>query len=304
MSRRSPVVTLVLACGFAAAATPNAEAQFMTGRRVDQERNAQAQAISARELVEQVSYAPPPGAQLPLEAGFLDESGKPVRLGDYFGERPVVVALVYYRCPMLCTLIERALARGLKPLDFEPGREMEIVFVSFDPADTPAAAAERKAEIVEAYGRPESAASWHFLSADPAGVEGGAAAISALTGALGFRSVRSGGGDFAHASGVVVTTADGRVARFLPGADYAPRDLKLALVEAGEGKIGGAIEQAMLICFRYDEALGKYTAATMTILKIGATLTILAVGGFVLLSLRRERLARPPRQLPAGGAVS
>lgn len=292
LSRTALVAVGALA--LSSAALPSAShAQFMTGARVDKERNAQTRALASRELVEQVGFDQRVGAQLPLDAAFRDESGKSVRLGDFFGARPVVLAFVYYRCPLLCSLVERGVARGLKPLDFTPGDQFEVVFVSFDPADTPAGAAAKRAETLDAYGRPEGDAHWHFLSGD-------AEAIAAVTAAAGFRYLPDAGGQFAHATGVVVATADGRAARYLYGADYAPRDLQLALVEAGEGKIGGPVEQAMLVCFRYDAKLGKYTAATMALLRIGATLTLLAVGSFVLLSLRRERRARP---IVAGGAA-
>jgi protein SCO1/2 len=285
---------LVAVCtaGIVGGAT-SAGAQFMTGLRVDKERNAQSAALNSRELVERVGFDQKLGAQLPLETVFRDEAGRPVRLGDFFGQRPVILAFVYYRCPLLCTLIERALARGLKPLDFDPGDEFEVVFVSFDPADTPEAAAEKKATTVDAYGRPGSAKHWHFLTGDEE-------SIAALTGAAGFRFTPDGAGQFAHASGLVVATADGRAARYLYGADYAPRDLQLALVEAGQGKVGGAVEQAMLICFQYNAALGRYTTATMALLRLGATATLAAIAGFILISLRRERRSRP---LVAGGAA-
>lgn len=293
---------LIAACGTLCAA--GADAQFMTGLRVEKERNAQvqAQAITSRELIERVGFDQKLGAELPLQARFLDEQGKSVALGDFFGQRPVIFALVYYRCPLLCTLTERGLARGLKPLDFDPGDEFEVVFVSFDPADTPQSAAEKKAETVAAYDRPESAAHWHFLTGDPAAPE----SIAALTEAVGFRYTPDGTGQYAHATGLVIATADGRAARYLYGAEYAPRDLKLALVEAGEGKVGGPIEQAMLICFQYNATLGKYTAATFTILRLGGAVTFAAVAGFVLLSLRsdlRARRARRARPLVVGGAA-
>jgi protein SCO1/2 len=281
------------ACALWALGATVAQAQFMTGLRVDKERNAQSQAITARELMEKVGFDQKLGAQLPLQASFRDEQGRTVALGDFFGQRPVILGLVYYRCPLLCTLIERATARGLKPLDFQPGSEFEVVFVSFDPADTPENAAAKKAETLAAYGRPQSAEHWHFLTGDPE-------SIAALTGAVGFRYTPDGTGQFAHASGLVVATADGRAARYLYGADYAPRDLKLALVEAGQGKVGGPVEQAMLVCFQYNATLGKYTAATLSILRIGATVTLAAVVGFILFSLRRERRVRP---LAAGGAA-
>ena len=289
--RQLPFAILVAACG--AFCSTGADAQFMTGLRVEKDRNAQSQAITSRELVERVGFDQRLGAQLPLDAAFRDEQGKAVKLGDFYGERPVILGLVYYRCPLLCTLIERATARGLKPLEFDPGDEYEVVFVSFDPADTPESAAEKKAETVAAFDRPESAPHWHFLTGDTE-------SIAALTEAVGFRYAPDGNGQFAHASGLVVTTADGRAARYLYGADYAPRDLQLAVVEAGQGEIGGAVEQVMLVCFQYNASLGKYTVAITTILRIVATLTLAAVGGFVLISLRRERRARP---LIAGGAA-
>jgi protein SCO1/2 len=276
---------LALAALASAALPAASHAQFMTGLRVDKERAAQQRALDSKALVERVGFDQRIGAQLPLDTLLRDERGRSVRLGDFFGERPVVLAFVYYRCPLLCTLVERAVARSLKPLDFTPGEELEIVFVSFDPSDTPADAAAKKAETLEAYGRPAGDAGWHFLT-------GGAEAIAAVTDAAGFRYLEADGGQFAHASGVVVATADGRLARYLYGADYASRDLKLALVEAADGKLGGVVEQAMLVCFQYNADLGKYTAATFLLLKIGATLTLIAVGGFVGLSLFRERRAR------------
>jgi len=282
-TRHSTTLALGL---LASGALPSASlAQFMTGLRVEKERNAQVHALGSRELLEQVGFDQKVGSQLPLDARFRDENGKSVRLGDYFGQRPVVLSFVYYRCPLLCTLAERAVARALKPLNFTPGRELEVVFVSFDPTDSPADAAAKRAETLAAYGRPEGDASWHFLTGEPE-------SIAAVTGAAGFRYLPDGVGQFAHATGVVVATADGRPARYLYGADYAPRDLQLALVEAGKGEVGGVVEQAMLICFQYDASLGKYTAATLFLLKIGGTLTLAAVSGFVMLSLRRERRAR------------
>ncbi len=288
---RCSALALIAACVFGSGAT---EAQFMTGLRVDKERNAQQAALSSRDLVERVGFDQRLGEPLPLDAAFHDETGRAVRLGDFFGEKPVVLALVYYRCPLLCTLIERGLARGLKPLQLMPGREFDVVFVSFDPEDTPATARERKAATLAAYGHEETAHGWHFLSGD-------AAAIAAVTGAVGFRyTVDPSNGQFAHASGAVVATPGGKISRYLFGAEFAPRDLKLALVESSEGKIGGTIEKLMLVCFQYNAALGKYTAVTMLALRIVATATLAAVGLFLFVSLRRERRQR---LLVARGAV-
>jgi protein SCO1/2 len=195
---------------------------------------------------------------------------------------------------VLCGLIERGLASGLKPLALEPGREFDVVFVSIDPTDTAARAGERKAETLAAYGRPASAPGWHFLTGD-------ADAVAGLAAAVGFRYAHDPATDqYAHAAGLVVATPEGRLSRYLYGVEYAPRDLKLALVESSEGRIGGPVEKALLICFEYDAALGKYTAATLTILRVGATLTLGAVVAFLVFSLRRERRAR---QMVAGGVA-
>jgi protein SCO1/2 len=206
----------------------------------------------------------------------------------------VVLALVYYRCPVLCSLVERGVASGLKPLALVPGRDFEVVFVSIDPADGPEAASERKRATLDHYGRDASPAGWHFLSGDQP-------AITALAEAVGFRyALDPVTGQYAHAAGVTVATPGGKLSRYLYGVDYAPRDFKLALVESSDGKIGSPVDRALLLCFRYDANLGKYTAATMLAIKAGATLTLAGVVFFLVGSLRRERRAR---RLAAGGVA-
>lgn len=269
-----------------------AAAQFMTGRRVDRERAVAADSTAARQLVERVGFDQKLGAALPLDLELRDETGRAVRLGDYFAGKPVLLGLVYYKCPVLCSLVERGLVSGLKPLTLAPGGDFEIVLVSIDPSETPVDAAARKAALVGEMGRHGDGAGWHFLT-------GEATAVAALADTVGFRYARDPEtGQYAHAAGLTVATPDGRLARYLFGVDYAPRDLKLALVEASEGRIGTALDKALLICFRYDAALGKYTAATMRILQIGAVLTLVALATFLVLAFRRERRGR---QLAAGG---
>ena len=215
--------------------------------------------------------------------GMLTRAGRDVTLGDYFGKRPVLLALVYYRCPVLCTQTSIGVAASLKALPYRAGEQFEVVFASFDPTDTPAMAAEKKAATVARLGDPSAADGFHFLSGD-------AAAVARLADAVGFRyAYDETTRQFAHASGVVALTADGRVSRYLYGVEYAPKDMKLALFEAGEGKIGGLTEKLMLLCFNYDAALGKYTAGTMISLKIAATLTLLGLGGAIFWMLRAER---------------
>lgn len=282
------------ACALLAAlvAADAAHGQFMTGRRVDRDRLAAEAATPARQLVEQVGFDQRLGEAIPLDLRVRDESGRELALGELFGDKPVLLGLVYYRCPVLCTLVERGLVSGLKPLDLEPGSDFEVVFVSIDPSETPEIAAERKRAVLADYGRPATASGWHFLTAE----EG---EIRRLADAVGFRYARDPeSGQYAHAAGLTAVTPDGLLARYLYGVDFAPRDLKFSLLEASGGRIGSPIDKALLVCFRYDANLGKYTAATMTILRIGATLTIAALGTFLFLALRRERRSR---QLAAGG---
>ena len=225
------------------------------------------------------------GERVPLELAFRDESGRSVRLGDYFGRRPVVLSLAYFDCPMLCTVSLNGLASALDIVPFEPGRDFEIVTVSFDPKDTPEAAAKKKATYLARYKRPGAATSWHFLTGD-------LSSIVHLTTAVGFRYAwDEPTKQFAHASGVMVLTPDGRLARYLYGVEYAPKDLRLALVESSAGKIGSAVDELLLYCYRYDPALGRYGAVVMAVVRLFSVLTVLGLAGFILAMRRRERKA-------------
>ena len=288
--RKAAALAVAAALGFGVAA----QAQFMTGVRSERDRLAAEAATPARQLVEQVGFDQKLGQALPLDVEVRDENGRALQLGELFGDKPVILGLVYYRCPVLCTLVERGLVSGLKPLTLEPGTDFEVVFVSIDPSETPELASERRRAVLADYGRPETADGWHFLTADED-------AIARLAEAIGFRyALDRESGQYAHAAGLTVTTPQGQLARYLYGVDFAPRDLKFSLLEASEGRVGSPIDKALLICFRYDANLGKYTAATMVILRIGATLTIAALAAFFFFALRRERRSR---QLAAGGVV-
>jgi protein SCO1 len=223
------------------------------------------------------------GERLPLDLAFRDETGREVRLGDYFGQRPVVLSLVYYECPMLCTLTLNGLVSAMGVLPWTPGQEFELVTVSFDPRETPAQAAAKKKAYLARYKRPEAAAGWHFLTGDEP-------ALRALTKAVGFRYAWDGPSQqFAHPAGLVVATPDGRMARYLFGVEYAPKDLRLALVEASEGKVGSPVDQLLLFCYQYDPATGRYGAVLMRVMRLGGVLTLLALGTFFVISLRKER---------------
>jgi protein SCO1/2 len=227
------------------------------------------------------------GEALPLDLLFLDEQGRRVRLGDYFGSKPVVLSLVYYECPMLCTLTLNGLSSALAVLTFEVGREFEVVTVSFEPKETPKLAAAKKAAYLRRYGRPGTSEGWHFLTGD-------AAAIKALTTAVGFRYAWDDvTRQYAHPAGVLVLTPQGRIARYLFGIEYAPRDLRLALVEAAEARIGTPVDDLILYCYQYDPKRGRYGATVMGLVRLGGVLTLAALGAFLLVSLRRERTARP-----------
>jgi len=220
---------------------------------------------------------------VPLDLVFRDEQGAPVRLGAYFNDKPVVLTLVYYECPMLCTLVLNGLVRAMNALTLDAGKDFEIVTVSFNPKETPALAAAKKESYLRSYARPSAAAGWHFLTGD-------AADIAALARAVGFRyryvpEQRQ----YAHAAGIVVLTPQGKVARYFYGLEYSARDLRLGLVEASQGTIGSPVDAFLLYCFHYDPATGTYAAAALNAIRIGGVVTVVALAGFVAFSWRRER---------------
>jgi protein SCO1/2 len=224
------------------------------------------------------------GDRLPLEATFQDEAGKTVRLGDYFGKKPVVLTLVYYQCPMLCTLSLNGLAGALEVLSFVPGQEFEVVTVSFDPKEGPVLAAAKKKAYMTRYKRSEAQKGWHFLTGD-------AASIDALTRAAGLRYVWDAETkQFAHPAGMLVATPEGRISHYLFGVEYSPKDLRRALVDAAGGRIGNAVDQVLLYCYQYDPNTGRYSASILNLLRLAAVATVVALGGFILTtSLRRRR---------------
>jgi protein SCO1 len=225
-------------------------------------------------------------SQLPLDLSFNDEDGRSVRLGAYFGRKPVVLAFVYYDCPMLCTLVLNALASSLDVLSLEPGRDFEIVTISIDPREQPSLAAAKKAAYLQRYRRPGADAAWHFLTGDQA-------AIDKAARAAGFRYVWDERlKQFAHPTGVIVLTPDGRVARYLFGIEYGPRDLRFAIVDASAGKVGTKIDAVLLYCYHYDPMTGRYGLVIMRAMRVAGAATVLALAGFVGVMLRREHLAR------------
>jgi len=219
--------------------------------------------------------------QVPLDLAFRDETGKAVHLGDYFGQRPVILNLVYYKCPMLCSEVMSGLTRTLKVLKFDAGNQFNVLSVSFNPRETPELAAAAKAQYMARYGRPGTAQGWHFLT-------GPQESIAALTRAVGFQYQYDPKTDqYAHATAIMVLTPEGRVAQYYYGVEYSPKDLRLGLIQASNHKIGSLVDEMFLYCYHYDPASGKYGAIISRILKLSGLTTILVLGGMMLILFRR-----------------
>jgi protein SCO1/2 len=221
--------------------------------------------------------------KIPLDLNFVDENGQPVQLRQYFGGKPVIITMVYYTCPMLCSQVLSGLTGTLVSLSgFDVGREFNVLTVSFDPRDTPQAAMENKTRYLKRYRRAGSEEGWHFLT-------GKQEQIQALAQALGFRYVwDEQNQQFAHASGIMLLTPDGRIAQYYYGIEYTPRDLRLGIVEASKGKVGTIVDQLLLYCYHYDPRQGKYGVVIFNVLRISALATIVVLGGFLLVMFRRE----------------
>jgi protein SCO1 len=238
-------------------------------------------------ILQQIGFDQRLGEQIPLELPFQDENGKDVKLGDYFGKKPVVLSIVYYRCPMLCTLSLNGLAGALEVLSFVAGQDFEVVTVSFDPHEGPVLAKAKKQAYMNRYKRSDAERGWHFLTGPQASTE-------ALTRAVGFRYAWDAETkQWAHPAGVLVLTPEGKLSKYLYGVEYSPKDLRLALADAGGGRIGGLVDTVLLYCYRYDPHTGRYSAAVLNLVRAGAILTLAALVGFIAVGSRRRRGARP-----------
>jgi protein SCO1/2 len=240
-------------------------------------------------ILKEIGFDQRLGEKIPLGLAFKDETGKDVQLGDYFGKKPVVLSLVYYQCPMLCTLSLNGLAGALEVLSFVPGHEFEVLTVSFDPKEGPVLAAAKKKAYMARYKRAGANNGWHFLT-------GSQDSIDALTKAVGFRYAWDAETkQFAHPAGVVVLTPEGTISQYLFGVEYSPKDLRLALVDSARGKIGSVLDQALLLCYRYDPSRGRYSASILNLVRLGGLVTVLALGGFILTmaTRRREKASSP-----------
>ena len=218
--------------------------------------------------------------QIPPDLSFRDETGKPVRLGDYFGKKPVILNLVYYNCPMLCGEVLSGLEGALRVLKFDVGKEFDVLTVSFDPRETPDMATKKKAEFLKRYGRAGAAEGWHFLT-------GPQESIDALTKAAGFQyQYDPKTGQFAHATAIMILTPEGKIAQYYYGVDYAPKDLRLGLIQASQNKIGTLADQVLLYCYHYDPTTGKYGAIISRVLKLAGLATLLGLGILMTVLIR------------------
>jgi protein SCO1 len=234
------------------------------------------------------------GSEVPSDISFIDENGRPVKIGDYFGKRPVVLALVYYECPMLCTQVLNGLVSALGVLNFEAGREFDVVAVSFNPKEGPGLASQKKASYVERYGRPQAAGGWHFLT-------GSQESITRLTSAVGFKYAYDPNiGQFAHGAAIEVLTPKGTIAKYFYGVEFSPKDLRLGLVEASEEHIGSVIDDVLLFCYHYDPSTGKYGANVIELVRVAGVATVLAFAVFLTVNLRRDHAVGAPANASSG----
>lgn len=213
---------------------------------------------------------------------FVDDAGRTLRLGERFGARPLILAPVYYRCPRLCRQVLNGLATALKPIDLTPGTDFDVIAFSIDPGETPSLAAAAKAAVVRRYGRAGSDGGWRFLT-------GPAEEVRDLADALGFRYRRQPSGEFAHAAALIILTPEGRISRYFLGLEPPSRDLRLALVEASEGRVGTVADRLALLCLRWDPASGRYGFAALGAVRVGGGVMLLALGGWIAWALRKGR---------------
>jgi protein SCO1 len=273
---RSNLIAAVL---FAAALPMSAPAQYYGSQSGPYE----IPAAGAPPMMQGIKIDQNLNAQVPLELNFKDETGQQVRLGQYFRGKPVVLALVYYECPGLCDLVLNGLSHAMQQISLNLGRDFDVVTVSFNPKETWQLAASKKANYVEKYARPEAAGAWHFLTGQPD-------AIKTLADTVGFHyKYDPVSKQFAHASGIMVLTPEGKIARYFYGIEYKPRDFRLGLVEASQNKIGSATDELLLMCYHYDPTTGKYGLVITRVTRALGSATLLALGTFLFVMIRRER---------------
>jgi protein SCO1/2 len=237
-------------------------------------------------ILQNVNFRPELNAQMPLETAFTDENGQSVQFAQYFHQqKPVLLAFVYYGCPMLCTQLEQGVVGSLRMLSFNPGRDYEVVFVSFDDRDTAQMAAAKKKTSLDHFRRPETAAGWHFLT-------GSKESIASITNAANFHfNYDTKNNLFAHASGIMLLTPHGRISRYFYGVEFPGRDLRLGLVDASQGKIGTPVDKMLLFCFQYDPSTARYSATILGLMRLMAVGTVAGLLLMILIFRRRDKRA-------------
>ncbi len=245
-------------------------------------------ATEAQSALADVSIEQRLGARLPLDAAFRDEAGRPVRLGELFGRRPVLLAFVYYECPMLCSYVESGTLKAMRAMSFTAGREFDFVTISIDPADLPKIASAKRLDFLRQYGRPGADAGVRYLT-------GTAESIAAVTRAAGFRYDRDPETKgFSHAAGIMLATPDGRLSKYFYGIEYSARDLKLAMMEASSARIGSPVDRVILYCSHWDPRTGKYGVVVMRVIRLGGLATVASIGLFMAVMIRRDRRRKRP----------
>ena len=242
-----------------------------------------------------VGFDPELNAQIPPDLEFTNEMGQPVQLKQYFGKKPVLLAFVYFTCPMLCNQVEQSVVGTLKMISFNPGTDYEVVFISFDPTDTPDEALKKKHEALSRFARPAADSGWHFLT-------GSAEAINAVTKSANFRySYDAKTKLFGHASGIILLTPDGRISRYFFGVEYPASNVRLGLVDASAGKIGTPVDHLLLFCYQYDPTKARYSATVLTVIRMGGVVTLFCMAlGFVIFRRRDNRPGASGRSSRAG----
>ena len=284
---------LVVACAGVAAQSPPGPSSPLYGARPSSGNPS----TGLPDALQEVKIEQKLDQQLPLDLVFRDESGREVKLGQYFGQKPVVLAFVYYDCPMLCTQILNGMVSSFRVLPFQIGNEFDVVTISFDPRETPELAEKKKKVYVNYLPekmRAGAANGWHFLTGDQEN-------IAKITDAAGFRyRYDEKTEQFAHASAIMVTTPHGKLSRYYYGIEYAPRDLRLGLIESSANKIGSPVEQLLLYCYHYDPATGKYGLVVMRVMRIAGVLTLLGIAAMLFLLKARNSMSPTPK---TGGAA-
>jgi protein SCO1/2 len=237
-------------------------------------------------VLQQVGVTQHLNQQLPLASSFVDDTGKTVQLGDYFGKHPAILSMVYYNCPMLCSEELDGLTSALEMVRLVPGKDFDVVIISIDPTETPAQAAQKKAFYLKRYGHPETANGWHFLT-------GQKPAIDAVTQAVGFGYVRVPGPDgrltqYAHASSIELVTTDGKLAQYYLGVEYSPKDVLLGLIDASGNKIGSPVANILTYCYHYDPQTNKHSLVVARVVQFGGMMTVAGLGGFMFVMFRRD----------------